>query len=67
MGEVRCANCPGQMAQDGRRLRNMAKIPVSAQESGLRALNIQETGANLGDFQIVSLANIQKWIWLMEL
>jgi hypothetical protein len=45
----------------------MAKIPVSAQESGLRALNIQETGANLGDFQIVSLANIQKWIWLMEL
>jgi hypothetical protein len=50
MGNVKCANCVGLMAQDNLRLSasEYVETRVSAPRTGVTSLNIQGTGANLG-------------------
>ena len=51
MGNVKCANCVGLMAQDDLQLSpsEYGEAQVSARRTGVTSLNIQGTGANLGD------------------
>ena len=50
MGNVKCANCVGLIAQDDLRLSpsEYAEAQVSARRTGVTSLNIQGTGANPG-------------------
>ena len=50
LGNVKCANCVGLMAQDDLRLSpsEYGEAQVSARRTGVTSLNIQGTGANLG-------------------
>jgi hypothetical protein len=50
LGNVKCANGVGLMAQDDLRLSpsEYGEAQVSARRAGITSLNKQETGANLG-------------------
>ena len=57
LGNVKCANCVGLMAQDDLRLSpsEYGEAQVSARRTGVTSLNIQGTGANPGGTGLVSL------------